>query len=148
MSDYRRLTLALCLGVLVAISHGQANRPPDDLELTTVGEARLSTGRRGTFRIYTDPDGTMGTLTFGEFKTVSDAKQQISEWLKLSRKIASKEQERDESGRVIGDRIVAKAQNAKSGAKKFLIIRRDDTKCYLIESPSIRLAMQVEALTK
>jgi len=116
--------------------------------MTIIGEMRLSTGRRGVFRIYTAADGTKGGLTFAEFRTVNDAQRQVSDWLKLTRKITSKEPEKDEIGRLIGDRIVAKSKSAKSGRREFMIIRRVDTKCFLIESQCWTVATQVEELTR
>ena len=118
------------------------------MELTTVGEVRLSTGHRAALRVYTAPDDVQGTLTYARFHSPADAKRQIADWLKLTNRTMSKERTKDERGRVTGDRIVAITRNTKSGKKEFLVIRRETVNCYLIESPTLAVALQVEELTK
>ena len=124
-----------------------AKSAEQQLEASTAGEVRLIGGRRGAFRIYTAQDGTQGWLTFGEFQTVTDAQRQVGQWSKLAR-VITREQKKDESGRLIGERIVATTQNSKSKMKGFLIIRRDETKCYLIDSLSLPTATLVEKMTE
>jgi hypothetical protein len=114
------------------------------LELTRHGEVRLFDGRRGAFKSYAAPDGTEGSLVYGQFQSVPDADRQVQQWLKAAQKVTSREQKRDNKGLVIGVRIVAIAIDGKSGKKWFLIIRRDDVDCYLVQSLSLSVAMQVE----
>jgi len=119
----------------------------EPLELSTRGEVRLMGGRRGAFRIYTAPDGTQGWVTFGQFSTVNDAQRQVSEWSGHIR-VITRERKKDKGGRLTGDRILATPQASKSKAKGFLIIRRDDTRCYLIDSLSLTVALQLEKMTE
>ena len=147
------LLVSLCFATLRAYQNKDTEKSrttssDQDVELTTVGETKLSTGRRGTFRIYTARDGTKATLTYGQFQSVNDAQHQVLNWLKLAQRVQSKGQMKGESGQVTGDRIVATAKNVRTGGRKFLIIRRDSLNCYLIESQSLPVAMQVEELTK
>jgi hypothetical protein len=119
------------------------------LELTTIGDVFL-VNTHGGFRIYTAPDGSKGSVTYGRFHSVQDAERQIEEWLKAAHKskISSKENLKDEHGQAIGKRIVSTTRVPKSDAKEFMIIRRYDLNCYLIFSQSWKVAMQLEDLTK
>ena len=143
----------LFFGLLVTVpSESQdkaqtTNTSQKDLELTTVGEAKLSTGRRGALRIYTAPDGTKGTMTYGQFKTVTDAQRQIQEWTKLLQKTVKNDQKKDKTGRVIEQRLEGITRSTRSGLREFVVIKRDSVNCYLIESPSQLVALQIEELT-
>ena len=116
------------------------------LELIATGEKILSGGHHGGFRIYAAPDGTKAQVTYAHFESGRDAKRQIRHWLKLAKKVTSKEQKKNQGGSVIGERVEAITQNAKSGEKEFLIIRRNGLNCYLVQSLSLPAAKQVENL--
>jgi hypothetical protein len=47
---------------------------------------------------------------------------------------------------LISDRILALADLPKADKKEFVIIRRDGLICYVIESTSLQVAMQIEGL--
>jgi hypothetical protein len=115
------------------------------LELTTTGQVRLFAGRRGILRVYTASDGTEGSVVYGRFGTLQDANHQIGEWLKLAKKVTKREKN-GTNGQIVAERIVATAQDAKSGRKGFMVIRRNNLDCYLIQSLSLPVAIQVESM--
>ncbi len=122
------------------------NSAQTDLKLVTIGNGKTKSGHRTAFRIYEAPDGNKGQLVYTEFDSPKAAQQQIEEWIKTTRTVTSREQNQSKGGQLISDRILAVGDLPKSDKKEFVIIRRDDLKCYLIESVSLQVAMQVERL--
>jgi len=98
------------------------------------------------FRIFEAPDGTRGRLYLTEFDSLEGAEQQIENWVKATRTVTSREHNQSKDGQLISDRILAAGYLPKSDKKKFVIIRRDDLKCYFVESVSLQVALQVEGL--
>jgi hypothetical protein len=119
-----------------------------NVELFASGDEVMSTGRRGAFRVYSAPDGTKAEIHYTTFGSLRDAERQTEQWLKPVKKVIRKENEKDETGQVMGIRIVAMMRGGESGEKLFLIIRRDGLKCFFISSPSLTVAMQVEELIR
>lgn len=141
----------LFIGFLHVSSSAQAPKSSatdNGLELVTVGQEVMSTGRRGAFRIYAASDGTKAEVSYVHFDTSQDAKRQTDQWLRLATKVNSKDERKDESGHLVGNRILARRQKADSGKEEFLIIRRDGTMCYFIRSSALSVAMRVEELIK
>lgn len=145
----------LLLGLFPSWSQTANNRATGDtgvragqetLELTTTGEITVWNGRRGVFRVYRASDGTKGSVAYAEFRSSQDAKRQIKEWLKLAQKVTSTEEKKNQSGVVVGDRIIATTQDEKSGKQEFLIIERNQLDCYLVQSSSLSVGMQVEQM--
>jgi predicted nucleic acid-binding protein len=117
-----------------------------DLKLVVIGEMIMSTGRHGAFRTYETSDGVRATASYATFDSLNDAKRQTRLWLKSAEKIIKKEEKKDQSGQVIRERAVALAKKSKSHKKVFLIIMRDGSNCYLIDSLSLPVGLQVEKL--
>src|ERR1035438_3049391 len=117
-----------------------------DLDLVTIGHRQTKSGHITAFRIYEAPDGTKGQLSYTEFDSLLVAQQQVEEWVKVTRTVTRREQNRSKGGQLISDRILAVADLPKSDKKEFVIMRRDDLKCYLIESVSLQVATQIEGL--
>lgn len=75
---------------------------------------------------------------------LSKAQQLVKEWLKLVTKIESREHDTKRGQLVVSDPIVARRKVVKSTNGESLLIRRDGLSCYLIESSSLQVALQVE----
>jgi hypothetical protein len=52
----------------------------------------------------------------------------------------------NEKGQLVSDRILGVQDLPEPTQKEFVIIRRDDLNCYLIESKSLQVAVQIEDL--
>jgi hypothetical protein len=117
-----------------------------DLKLTAIGDGTLSSGHQMAFRVYEAPDGTKSQVVYAQFASLSEAQQLIEEWLKLTTKVTSREHNKNSGGQLISDRIVALGKVPTSRKEESVIIRRDGLNCYLIESLSLQVAMQVEGM--
>ena len=113
------------------------------LQLTTIAEKTTWNGRRGSLWIYKSSDGTHVSVTSAPLASVADAKRQIREWLKVARRVTTKETKEDDKGQAVGERIVAVRQEG-TGPEEFWIINRRGTYCYLTQSLSLPLAKYAE----
>jgi hypothetical protein len=111
-----------------------------------MGNGKTSSGYALGFRIYGAPDGTKGQTYYAEFDSLPAAHQQIEEWVKAARTVTRREQNVRKGGQLINERVTATGELPKTNEKEFLIIRRDGLKCYLIESVSLQVALQIEGL--
>src|SRR3954468_4563631 len=111
------------------------------LKLDTMGDVILPGGHHGGFRIYSAADGTTARIVYAQLPSFQDAQQLIKEWLKLATKIEIREHDTKRGQLVVSDRIVARRKVVKSTAGESLLIRRDGLSCYLIESPSLKMAL-------
>ncbi len=128
------------------VSGQEGKQKATTLELKTTGQVVTSTGRRGIFRVYTSPDGTTGVVEYARFGSSSEAKRQIKDWRKLAQETKSEKLEKDDLGKVIGNRITATRKDPETGRQEFLIIKRNGLICYLIKSVSPKVAEQVEGM--
>jgi hypothetical protein len=115
-----------------------------DLEVVTTGHIKAKSGQLTVFRIYRAPDGTEGQVHYTEFASLEAAELQVEKWVKAARTLTSREHNQTKGGQLISDRILAVADLPKSDNKEFMIIRRDNLKCYFIESASLQVALQIE----
>jgi len=137
----------LCAGF--ASAQDLIHRPsaPTELKLVGIGNGKTASGVRTAFRVYETPDGTKGRVCYTEFESLQAAQQQIEEWVKATRAVTSREQNQiNAKGQPVSDRILAVGDLPKSDKKEFVIIRRDDMKCYLIDSVSLQVATEIEGL--
>jgi len=121
--------------------------PPTQLRLVQLGDGKTKSGVRTSIKIYEAPDGNRGRSIYVKFDSLKAAQEQIEEWGKLPL-IGGTSREHDQYryGVVVSDRILAVGQLPDSQTKEFMIIRRDDLNCYLIESVSFQVATQIEDL--
>jgi hypothetical protein len=140
----------LCLTIArIAFAQCLTNQEEAKQALTVVTLGNLITmhGHNLPFRVYSASDGTTGKLIMAEFDSLEAAQQQIDEWIKIAGEITCREQNQNSSDQRISDLIMARAiSKADSITKIFVIIRRDGLDCYLIQSSSIQVAMQIESL--
>jgi hypothetical protein len=147
--------IALCLlhtSLLTAQVNGfencgakaEGNLVSHALKLDTIGDLKLPGGHHGAFRIYEAADGTTARIAYVRLPSLKDATQLIQEWLKLATKVESREHDTKRGQLLINDRIVARRKVVKSSKGESMLIRRDALNCYLIESPSMQVALQVE----
>jgi len=120
----------------------------DDLKLLIHGDGKLDSGHDSVFRVYSAPDGTQARVIYAKFASVSDAERQTLDWLKQATKVTCRENDKNVDGQLVNERILATRRVAKSSGGEFMVIRRDDLICYLIESTSLKVAMQVESLIR
>ncbi len=150
MAKSRKVISSLCLMglfcVWFAAAQDAAPVNPTDLEIVRMGHIKPKGGPLTLFRLYKAPDGTEGQVHFTEFDSLEPAELQIEKWVKATRMVTSREHNQTKGGQLISDRILAVADLPKSDNKEFVIIRRDYLKCYLIESVSLKVALQVESL--
>jgi hypothetical protein len=122
----------------------QTNGPPNgdqSLKMTKIGEGYMF-GRHAAFRTYETPDHTEALVWYGEFRSEEESKLATELSLKEHR-ITGTEYVKDLDGRVIGDRIIAAPEEAK---KAFMVIRTQGPNYWIIQSVSLAVAMQVDAL--
>ncbi len=104
------------------------------------------------FRIYEDLDGSEGEVTYATLPSVEDARRQLEEWVKLAKRITSRELDKKKGAKLVADRIlgsrelIPKDPTKTPKATEYLIIRRDDLNCYFIESTSLSTATKIEDL--
>jgi hypothetical protein len=111
------------------------------LKMTKIGEGYMF-GRHAAFQTYETPDHTEALVWYGEFRSKEESKLATELSLKEHR-ITSTEHLKDLNGRVIGDRIVAAPKEEK---KAFMVIRKNGPNYWIIQSTSLAVAMQVDAL--
>jgi hypothetical protein len=140
------LICLFCAWLAAAQDKAEQNTKQEDLELLTMGNGKTSSGYALGFRIYGAPDGTKGQTYYAEFDSLPAAHQQIEEWVKAARTVTRREQNVRKGGQLINERVTATGELPKTNEKEFLIIRRDGLKCYLIESVSLQVALQIEGL--
>ena len=120
-----------------------ATKPPErQLVLKTIGNGRML-GRRAAFRIYEAPDGTQTWVWYGRFASDEQAKNAIEEWVKPY-KLIRRDQARDPSGEIIGERIIVSAGKEGDDAE-YRIVRRDILNYWLIDSKSLADVTQLDA---
>jgi hypothetical protein len=132
------------LTLLFAQAKLSTNSPPNgdqSLKMTKLGEGYMF-GRHAAFRTYETPDQTEALVWYGEFRSEEESKLATELWLKELR-ITGTEHVKDLNGRVMGDRIVAAPKDEK---KAFMVIRKNGLKYWIIQSISLAVAMQVDAL--
>lgn len=134
-----------CLSV-AAQDVAREKSAPMALDLVAIGHGKTTNGHWTISRTYKASDGTKGQITYTEFDSLQAAQQQIEDWIKPTRKITSREQNQRKGGQLIDDRIFAVAVLPKSDKEEFVIIRRESLKCYVIESVSLQIAIQIEDL--
>ena len=150
MTRFGKIVPSLCLlALFCALSvaaQDATHDKPTDLEIVRMGHIKAKGGPLTLFRVYKANDGTQGQAHFTEFDSLEPAELQIEKWVNATRMVTSREHNQTKDDHLISDRILAVADLPKSDAKEFVIIRRDDLKCYLIESVSMQVALQIEAL--
>ena len=139
--------LVVVLYVLFASSQDSVHTPSKqtELKLVRIGNGRTKGGVQSAFRDYEAPDGNKGHVTYIKFASLQAAQEQIENWVKVTPKITSREQNQtNEKGQLIGDRILGVQVLPEPDKKVFVTIRRDGLTCYLIESVSLQVATQIE----
>jgi hypothetical protein len=134
------------LTLLFAQAKLSTNSPPNGdpiLKMTKIGEGYMF-GRHAAFRTYETLDHTEASVWYGEFRSEEESKLATELSLKEHR-ITGTEHVKDLNGRVMGDRIVAAPKEEK---KAFMVIRKNGLNYWIIQSISLAVAMQVDALIK
>lgn len=129
---------------LFAQAKPSTSTPPNsdqNVKVAKIGEGYMF-GRHAAFRTYETPDHTEALVWYGEFRSEEESKLATELSLKEHR-ITSTEHVKDLNGRVIGDRIVAAPHEEN---KAFMIIRKNGPNYWIIQSVSLAVAMQVDAL--
>jgi len=120
---------------------------PTELKLVQIGHGKTKSGVKTAFRVYEAPDGSRGKVFYVKYDSLRASQEEIERWVKVTPKITSREQNQiNEKGQLISDRILGVQDLPEPDKKEFVIIRRDTLTCYLIESVSLQVAMQVEGL--
>jgi len=138
------LLVGLCC-VWLATAQDTTHVNPTDLEVVKTGHIKSKSGQLTIFRIYKAPDGTEGQVHYTQFDSLDAAEQEIEKWVKATGTVTSRERNANKGGQLISDRILEVTHLPKSDKKEFVIIRRDDLKCYFVESVSLQVALQIES---
>jgi hypothetical protein len=137
----------LCAGFASAQDLIHRPSPPTDLKLVRIGNGISTKEAKTASRVYEAPDGTRGYVTYITFGSLQAAQEQIERYVKVTAKITSREQNQiNEKGQRVNDRILGVQDLPELGKKEFVIIRRDGPICYLIESMSLQVATEIEGL--
>jgi hypothetical protein len=140
------LALTCMLTARFASAQDAAQVNARDLEVVGMGHIKTKGSPVTLFRVFETHDGIRGRLYLTKADSLESAELQIEQWLKAARTVTSREHNQTKGGQLISDRILAVADLPKPDNKEFMIIRRDDLECYLIESMSLQVAMQIESL--
>ena len=143
----RHVLATLCL-LSLWFAAAQEKPVETDLSLVTIGHGKTKSGVWTGFRTYEAPDGSRGRVEYIKFKLLQDAQLQIEEWVRATPSITSREHDQIKGRIKISDRVLGVADLPKSDKKEFVIIRRDDLDCYLIESESSQVATKIEDLIR
>ena len=120
---------------------------PTRLKLVVTGNGTTKKDGRTAFRVYEAPDGTKGNVVYSEFDSLQAAQKHIEEAIKVTSSVTSREQNQtNEKGQLVDDRILAIGDLPGSHKKEFVIIGRDGLYCYVIESVSLQVVIQIEGL--
>jgi hypothetical protein len=146
----RRPTLAYLLlfcvfGLGIVAAQDAAHVNSTDLEVATTGHIKTKGSPVTLFRVYKAPDGTEGKVHYTDFDSLEPAELQIEKWVKATRTVTTREHNKTNGDQLISDRVLGVADLPKSDKKEFVIIRRDYLRCYLIESASLQVALQIES---
>ena len=107
----------------------------------------MKKGEIRTFRTYEAADGTKGVVFCSQFESRQAAQRHIEEAIKITSKIVSRKQNQvNEKGQLVSDRILAVATLPDSHREEYVVIRRDGLICYFIESVSLQVATEIEVL--
>jgi hypothetical protein len=109
--------------------------------MTAIGDGYMF-GQRAAFRTYVTQDHTEALVWYATFRTEQEAKNAIKQSLK-QHKVTCREHVKDLNRRVIGDRIGAAP---KQQMKAFMVIQKQGLNCWIIQSVSPTVAMQVAGL--
>jgi hypothetical protein len=115
-----------------------------ELVVKTSGNGHVL-GRTAAFRIYGAPDGRDALVWYGRFRSEKEVNSATKKWI-VGFKIASNNQTNDRRGRVSGNLVTALKEDVQSGKKEFLLIRTYGLNYWRIQSDSLVVAAQVEAL--
>lgn len=133
----------LLIGVQV-LSQERAPILEHGLTLERIGNGYWKQDRSFGFRVYSIPDGARAQVQYWAFASRAEAKQYLKTCLRPAAKIIYRQEKRDTSGNLVGERIVAVARV--SGKKEFALIRGVRLNYYFIGSSSLGAAIQVEEL--
>jgi hypothetical protein len=118
----------------------------EPLTVETIGHLVSADGHNLPFRVFSAPDGTTGRIVMARYDSLEDAQKRIDEWTKGAEVTCREQPHQKGDGQQTSDRILAQAiSKSDSKTKIFLIIRRDGLDCYLIESSSAQVAMEIES---
>ena len=139
-------TLVLVFGVWFAAAQDATREKSarTDLEVVTTGHIKTKSGQLTVFRVYKALDGPEGKVNYTEFDSLEPAELQIEKWVRATRTVTSREHNQTNGDQLISDRVLGVTDLPKSDKKEFVIIRRDYLKCYVIESLSFQVALQIE----
>jgi hypothetical protein len=140
------LICLFCTCFAAAQDKAHENIKQEDLKLLTIGNGKTSSGYALGFRIYGAPDGAKGKIYYAKLDSLPAAQQQIEQWVRAARTVTSRERNLRKEGQLIDERVMATGELPESHEKEFLIIGRDELKCYLIESVSLKVALEIEGL--
>jgi len=138
-------TLVFLFGVWFVAAQDAAHVNSTDLETVTTGHIKAKGAPLILFRVYKAPDGTAGKKNYTKFDSLEPAELQIEKWVKATRTVTSREHNQAKGDQLISDRVLGVTDLPKSDKKEFVIIRRDYSKCYVIESVSLQVALQIES---
>jgi hypothetical protein len=130
--------------VWIATAQDVAHMNSTDLEVVRMGHIKTKSGHLTLFRIYKAPDGTEGKVNYTKFDSLEPAELQIEKWVEATRTVTSREHNQTKGDQLISDRVLGVTDVPKSDKEEFVIIRRDYLTCYLIESASLQVALQIE----
>jgi hypothetical protein len=150
-SQYRGAILWLVCLALVRIAFAQCPAHQEEakqaLTVVTLGQLISARGHHLAFHDFSAPDGTTAREIMTRFDSLEAAQQQIDEWINAANEITCREQHQNGGDQRTSDRIFAQTvSKTDSKTKIFVIIRRDGLDCYLIQSTSMQVALQIEGL--
>lgn len=120
--------------------------PDQSLTLEQIGHGHWKPHRLFGIRVYSTPDGVKATVKYFKFLSRAEAEEYLKTCLRPEAEIIDRQEQKDSTGEVIGERILAVAQL--SGKEEFALIRGVGLNYYFIGSSSLAAAKQVEELIK
>lgn len=133
------LALLLCATALCQTATPVSNR---SLTLETTGQGFWKPRRPFVFRVFSTPDGTKARVDYLTFHSRNEAKEYLQTCLRLRTRVIYRREDREPSGQIVGERIVAVRKE--SGKEEFALLRGVRMNYYFIGSSSLAAAIQAE----
>lgn len=125
---------------------GQGSR--NRLEDGWIGDGRASDGTLLGMGVYKTSKGIKVGFAHGEFPTVEAAQNERHIWLRNAARIVEKGLVRNDSGEIVGDRIVAYFPKTRGWDEFYAIAWISDREFHWVASPSFQIALETEAKFK
>jgi hypothetical protein len=113
-------------------------------KLTGMGEMKTHDGSELDFVAYQNQDGASVTIIRGNFDSDKQSASELHDVIKNAKKVIEQSFRKDESGKIVGERVVAVLIQTDPAADLQAVLWTEGPKYYEIVSDSLSLALECE----